>query len=124
MPGVCCDLFRFNFDGDGMIVACECGKSRDVQVFPLHCSCGRTTQAPAGWLKATGRAANIGTQLRRMLGCGCTSIPFAEWDANGLGWCRDNQEQIVAAISGEPKTKTGEQSARRMVAKALQEANE
>lgn len=117
-----------------MDITCKgCGWTFKKVGLPMKCSCGHTTvekgrappkprrkgvaERPIQKLKPN---LGVGTEIRRMLGCGCTSIPFREWDLNGVKWCGENKGLLANTITLAPKSGFDRTGADRIVAMAIQ----
>lgn len=61
----------------------------------------------------------VGTILKEMVGCGCRSIDWRQWDSRGVAWCRDHAAEIAAALVAEPRTGLTAERAAEMVGIAI-----
>lgn len=106
----------------------DCGRnwSLSPNANQPNCICGgrlvaRTIDARRKRTKPI--AYGVGSILRRMLGCGCKSIPFEQWNEAGRDWCRDHREEIAQRIADTPKARTGYRAALVFVDDAIIESS-
>lgn len=121
-----------------MRIKCQgCGHSFKVPSLPMKCSCGHTTYTSEGLVasepkkkkkrapeyrvvaKPAMKKLGVGSELSRMLGCGCSAIPFEDWDLKGANWCSKNIEAMANTVAAAQKAGVGLSAAKRLIHRAI-----
>lgn len=109
-------------------ILCKCGRrigqlpEKGLCVCGEKHTCSAELQAPERkTLPASYPSAKlgVGAEIRKMLGCGCQTIPFRDWDLNGVDWCSENIESMAKAIADAPKSGADITAAERIVSRAI-----